>query len=64
MSNRKWDTDLWVADNTKIKNELGWHPSVTIEHGFQKMAEWLQQHPQLLEFYERKAAFASKAAES
>lgn len=53
MPNRKWDTDVWVADNDKIRRELGWRPRFTIEEGFRKTVEWFHQHPQLLKFYQK-----------
>jgi nucleoside-diphosphate-sugar epimerase len=53
MPNRKWDTDVWVADNAKIRRELGWRPRFTIEEGFRKTVEWFHQHPQFLKFYEK-----------
>jgi nucleoside-diphosphate-sugar epimerase len=51
MSNRAWDTEVWVADNTKIRREFQWQPRFTFEEGFRKTAEWFRQHPRLLEFY-------------
>ena len=53
MPNRQWDTDVWVAENTTIRRELGWQPRFTLEEGFGKTIEWLRQHPQLLKFYEK-----------
>ena len=30
----------YAIDASKIKNELGWVPSITFEEGFEKTAEW------------------------
>ncbi len=51
MPERLWDTDIWVSDNQKIRNELGWQPRYTFEEGFRRMVEWFSGHPTLLEFY-------------
>lgn len=40
MPSRIWDTSIWVADNRKIKSELGWHPQFSFPQGFQRMVEW------------------------
>jgi nucleoside-diphosphate-sugar epimerase len=58
MPNRQWDTDVWVADKTKIGHELGWQSRFTLEEGFRETLEWFRQHPELLKFYEQKAALA------
>jgi dTDP-glucose 4,6-dehydratase len=30
----------YAIDATKIKNELGWTPSITFEEGLEKTVEW------------------------
>jgi dolichol-phosphate mannosyltransferase len=53
MPLRDWDTDLWVADNRKIKDALGWQPRYRFEQGFRLTIEWLQRaSPALLSFYD------------
>jgi dolichol-phosphate mannosyltransferase len=52
MPARPWDTDTWVADSRKIHTELGWTPSVTFAEGFERMAAWLDRHPELRDRYE------------
>lgn len=42
MPDRKWDTTVWVADNRKIRGELGWQPHYSFADGFQQTAEWLR----------------------
>jgi UDP-glucose 4-epimerase len=52
MPPRVWDTDTWVADARKIRAELGWAPRVTFAEGFERMATWLDRHPELRDRYE------------
>ncbi len=51
MADRTWDTDVWVADNRKIREILGWQPQTTFEQGLQRMTVWLKANPQLHRFY-------------
>lgn len=53
MPNRRWDTGTWIADNTKIRNTLGWEPRVTMEQGLRRMAEWFAANPETVGTYER-----------
>jgi UDP-glucose 4-epimerase len=52
MPGRQWDTSVWVADNRKIKDALGWHPTYTFEQGFRRTVKWLRAHPTLRSFYD------------
>ena len=52
MAPRVWDTDTWVADSRKIRAELGWAPRLTFAEGFERMAMWLERHPELRDRYE------------
>jgi nucleoside-diphosphate-sugar epimerase len=51
MADRSWDTDVWVADVSKIERELGWRPTVAFEEGLARTAEWLQHDPVARERY-------------
>ena len=42
MPNRDWDTYVWLADNRKIKEQLGWQPKYTFEQGFRTMVDWFR----------------------
>jgi len=53
MFNREWDTTVWVADNRKIQEKLGWQPCYTFEQGFRKMVAWICENPTLLTFYQK-----------
>lgn len=44
MPNRNWDTSVWVADNRKIRETLGWQPRYSFEKGFPLTVEWFRQH--------------------
>lgn len=53
MPGRIWDTSVWVADNRRIREELGWKPAHTFEEGFRKTADWLRADPAMAAFYRR-----------
>ena len=53
MPDRGWDTQVWVSDNRKIRQALGWEPRHTFEAGFCQFAAWLQDTPSLRAYYER-----------
>ncbi len=40
MPNRKWDANVWVSDNQKIRAELGWQPRHDVAEGMRLMREW------------------------
>ena len=48
MPDRRWDTDVWVADNLKIRQVLGWRPGHTFADGLRAMVEWTRRHRALL----------------
>jgi UDP-glucose 4-epimerase len=37
-----WDTNVWVADITKARQELDWMPQYSLEDGLKLMTEWLR----------------------
>jgi nucleoside-diphosphate-sugar epimerase len=43
MANRHWDTNIWVADNTKLC-VAGWKPQYEFRAGYLKTIEWFQQN--------------------
>jgi len=51
MPDRHWDTNVWVADNQKIKNELSWQPMHTFEQGFRSMVDWFRNNKTFCDFY-------------
>ena len=48
MPARQWDTQVWVSDNSKIRNELGWQPRFTLEQGLRATINWLKENPAFL----------------
>jgi dolichol-phosphate mannosyltransferase len=57
MPSRRWDTDVWRSDITKIRAEIGWTPRHGLADGLDRLNNWLVEHPQLRERYQ--AAFSS-----
>ncbi len=51
MPPRTWDTDVWVADSSRIRGELGWQPSRTLSEGFRLLVSWIRDHRHIHEFY-------------
>jgi dolichol-phosphate mannosyltransferase len=62
MPERSWDTDTWVADSRKIREELGWAPRVGLEQGFTRTVEWLLENRQLWELYDVRPGSRSSLA--
>jgi dolichol-phosphate mannosyltransferase len=53
MEERHWDTTVWVADNRRIRADLGWQPRVDLEAGLRRTADWFREEPARLAGYER-----------
>jgi UDP-glucose 4-epimerase len=51
MPARSWDTSVWVSDNRRIRQQLGWAPRYDFLHGFTATVEWFRAHPDLLPVY-------------
>jgi nucleoside-diphosphate-sugar epimerase len=51
MPDRCWDTDFWVADNSKISEQLSWHPANDLERGLASTIEWFRENPQMTQKY-------------
>lgn len=58
MPDRDWDTSVWVADVSKIKNWLDWSPASTFESGFSALARWLAESEDRQGFYRQRIAGA------
>ncbi|MBC8075316.1 MAG: GDP-mannose 4,6-dehydratase, partial [Chloroflexales bacterium] len=52
LPGRSWDARTWVADNRKIRQQLGWQPRHSFEQGFRLTRDWLCAHPALLARYQ------------
>lgn len=55
MPDRTWDTNVWIANNRKIREELGWQPSLIFKEGFQKTVKWFLDTPGILSIYQQSA---------
>ena len=51
MPDRQWDTNVWVANNRRIRDELGWRPRHAFEQGFRMMVNWFHDNPALQRLY-------------
>ncbi|HYV56487.1 MAG TPA: NAD-dependent epimerase/dehydratase family protein, partial [Candidatus Nitrosopolaris sp.] len=51
MPGRSWDTNVWIADNRRAAEVLGWRPKLTIEEGFGRLLAWFRSNPALHERY-------------
>lgn len=51
MSDRHWDTSIWVADSRKIEDRLGWRHRFNFEQGFRLTVRWFHDNPGMLDFY-------------
>lgn len=56
MPARSWDTSSWVADSTKIRDRLGWRPTLDFRAGLAAYADWLRERPEVLSYYEEQRA--------
>ena len=45
MPNRRWDAKVWVSDNRKLREQLGWQPRRTFAEGLRLMRDWFRQAP-------------------
>jgi dolichol-phosphate mannosyltransferase len=45
MPNRAWDSNVWVGDNRKARDQLGWQPRLSFEAGFRLMLDWFRARP-------------------
>ena len=50
MQARAWDTNTWVANNTKLR-AAGWMPEFDFHAGFLKTIEWYRMNQPLIERY-------------
>ena len=56
MAERKWDTNTWVANISRIRRELGWNPETSFEQGFRRTAEWIAASDERRRYYETSRA--------
>ena len=51
MPDRHWSTNIWVADNRKIRERLSWQPSYSFEAGLSQTIRWFTKNPEMYAFY-------------
>ena len=51
MPDRRWDTNVWIADRSAIEADLGWRPATALQDGLRLTADWLAANPALAERY-------------
>jgi len=49
MPARLWDTNVWVADITRARQELDWIPQYSLKDGLRKMTDWLHDHQEYID---------------
>jgi dolichol-phosphate mannosyltransferase len=54
MANRSWDTSVWVADNTGLREGLGFTPRWSFEDGLRATIAWMTADVARLRFYEER----------
>lgn len=54
MPARSWDTNVWVADATRARAELGWAAGTSFDEGLRLTADWLEASNLLSTTYEPK----------
>ena len=54
MSNRIWDTNIWLADIRKIKNDFGWKPKYDFNQGIIETVEWFKNNPRIFQYYKNR----------
>jgi UDP-glucose 4-epimerase len=42
MPDRRWDTETWLANPQRIRDELGWEARISLEEGVARTLEWLR----------------------
>jgi nucleoside-diphosphate-sugar epimerase len=57
MPCRKWDSSIWVADNRKIRKIVDWKAKYDFQGGIHKTAEWFNNNPVLLKYYQERLAY-------
>jgi nucleoside-diphosphate-sugar epimerase len=53
LPGRSWDTDVWVAENSKFAMQFGWQPRFDFEKGFRATVAWFRNNPAMAARYVR-----------
>ena len=46
--NRKWDTNIWVANISMVESVFEWQPKFDFESGFSRTINWFMENPDFL----------------
>ncbi len=44
MPARTWDSDIWLADITKVRRVLKWSPKISLPEGIEKTTAWFREY--------------------
>jgi nucleoside-diphosphate-sugar epimerase len=47
MEGRSWDTNVWVADISHLRQTLDWEPQLDFREGFARMVTWFRENEHL-----------------
>jgi nucleoside-diphosphate-sugar epimerase len=47
MPDRGWDTETWVGNGAKLRERLGWRPTIDLEQGLRLTGDWLNRNSSL-----------------
>src|SRR5437762_7414085 len=62
MAGRSWDTSVWVADNTALREGLGFAPRWSFEDGLRATIAWMTENDARRKFYEERILLRPSAA--
>lgn len=48
---RQGDQKIFISDNTKIKNMLGWAPQIAVRDGMSKLIEWVKNNLDTVKYF-------------
>ena len=51
MEDRQWDTNVWMADHTRISSDLNWQPTHLFYDGFKQTVDWFKANEEMLAYY-------------
>ncbi len=52
LPDRPWDTEVWLADNTRARAALNWRPRYSFADGFRETVDWFRANPAMQRLYQ------------